>query len=149
MYLPPNVLYGLLSVNLTALSGGTGPTLVVGIQQQDANGNWVNIAATASQNAAGQASAWFGPGLGSGVGFLLSGQPYRLAWTVTGTPATCTFQVGVTGRRNRQVAPGATALTCITSSTCSTRQVGRPAPREGGVDGERDGKPEYCLARSR
>jgi hypothetical protein len=145
MYLPPNVLYGLLSVNLTALSGGTGPTLVVGIQQQDANGNWVNIAATASQNAAGQASAWFGPGprLRRRFPTLRAAVPARV------DSDRHAGYVHLPGRRNRQVAPGATALTCITSSTCSTRQVGRPAPREGGVDGERDGKPEYCLARSR
>lgn len=92
-----NVQQALVGVNVTALTGGTTPTVQISLQQQDANGNWQTIASTAALNAVGMAAFSVGTGMTNGS-MLTAGSQYRLAWTVTGTPATCTFQISVQGR---------------------------------------------------
>lgn len=86
-----------VTVNLTALSGGTSPTVVVSLQQIDGNGNWYTIASSSSLNAVGAAQFSVGTGMTNGA-MLRAGGQYRFSWTVTGTPVTCSFQIGMAGR---------------------------------------------------
>ncbi|SRR6266540_3849947 len=94
---PAGVTRAFVGVNLTALTGGTTPTVTVNIQQMDANGNWITIASTAALNAVGVAQLSVGQGHTAGA-VVLSGGSFRISWTVTGGPATCSFQVGITAR---------------------------------------------------
>ncbi|MGW2513661.1 hypothetical protein ACWC0A_30555 [Streptomyces scopuliridis] len=86
-----------VGVNVTALTGGTTPTVVVSLQQQDPNGNWQTLASTAALNATGLAQFSVGAGMANGA-MLLAGGSYRFSWVVTGTPATCSFQIAMSGR---------------------------------------------------
>lgn len=86
-----------VSVNLTALSGGSSPTVVVNLQQQDANSVWHTLASSSSLNATGTANFSVGTGMDNGD-MLLAGGSYRFSWTITGTPTTCTFQIAMSGR---------------------------------------------------
>jgi hypothetical protein len=86
-----------VGVNLTALSGGTTPTLTVSLQQQDGNGNWQTLASTSALNATGLAQFSVGAGMTNGA-MLLAGGSYRFSWVVTGTPTTCSFQIAMSGR---------------------------------------------------
>lgn len=86
-----------VGVNLTALSGGTSPTVTVSLQQQDGNSVWHTLASTSALNAAGTAQFSAGAGMTNGA-MLLAGGSYRFSWTVTGTPTTCSFQIAMSGR---------------------------------------------------
>jgi hypothetical protein len=92
---PANVTEALIGVNVTGFAGGTNVT--ISLQQQDANGIFQTIASTAALTAVGTAVLAVGPGQSNGV-LLRSGGVYRLAWVVTGTFTTLTFQLGVTAR---------------------------------------------------
>lgn len=84
-----------VGINVTGFAGGT--NVVISLQQQDANGIFQTIASSAALTATGVANFSAGPGTANGA-LLRSGGSYRLAWTVTGTFTTLTFQLGVTGR---------------------------------------------------
>jgi hypothetical protein len=86
-----------VTVNLTALSGGTTPAVMVSLQQIDGNGIWHTLASSASLNAVGSANFSVGAGMTNGA-MLRAGGQYRLAWTVTGAPTTCSFQISLAGR---------------------------------------------------
>jgi hypothetical protein len=86
-----------VTVNLTALSGGTTPTVVVSLQQMDGNSNWQTLASTSALSATGLAHFSVGAGMTTGA-MLRAGGQYRLSWVVTGTPATCSFQLSLAGR---------------------------------------------------
>lgn len=86
-----------VTVNLTALSGGTTPTVTVSLQQQDGNSNWITLASTSALNATGTAMFSVGAGMAT-AHMLLAGGSYRFSWAVTGTPATCSFQIAMSGR---------------------------------------------------
>jgi hypothetical protein len=86
-----------VTVNLTALSGGTTPTVVVNLQQIDGNGNWQTLASTSALNATGLAQFSVGTGMTTGA-MLRAGGQYRFSWVITGTPTTCSFQIGMAGR---------------------------------------------------
>jgi hypothetical protein len=86
-----------VTVNLTALSGGTSPTVTVSLQQIDGNNNWITLASTSAMNAVGTAQFSVGTGMTNGA-MLRAGGQYRFSWAVTGTPATCSFQLGLAGR---------------------------------------------------
>lgn len=86
-----------VTVNLTALSGGTSPTVTVSLQQLDGNGIWHTLASTSALNAVGTAQFSVGAGMTNGA-MLLAGGSYRFSWAVTGTPATCSFQIALSGR---------------------------------------------------
>lgn len=90
-----NVSQAIVGVNITGFAGGT--NLVVSLQQQDANGVWQTIASSATITAVGAATFSVGPGMQTGA-LLISGGSYRLAWTLTGTFTTLTFQLSVQGR---------------------------------------------------
>ena len=90
-----NVASAWVSVNLTALTGGTAPTVLISLQQQDANGIFHTIASGTALSAVGTDQFSMGPGLARPV---MVGNTYRLAWVITGTPATCSFQISVKGR---------------------------------------------------
>lgn len=76
-----------LSVTIGAPTG-TGPTLLVQVDMQDACGNWITqVLKTSSLNAAGTVVVY--GGLHSSPGVVLTGLA-RVAWTVGGT-ATPTF----------------------------------------------------------
>ncbi|HEV2347595.1 MAG TPA: hypothetical protein VGS97_26120 [Actinocrinis sp.] len=92
---PANVTEAFVGVNVTGFAGGT--NVVISLQQQDANGIFQTIASTAALTAVGTAVLAVGPGQTNGV-LLRSGGAYRLAWTVTGTFTTLTFQLGVSAR---------------------------------------------------
>jgi len=94
---PATVTQAFIGVSVATLTGGTSPTLVVSLQQQDANTVWQTIAQSATITAVGAASFSIGPGLTNGQ-LLTAGGSYRFAWTVTGGPATLTFQVSGQGR---------------------------------------------------
>lgn len=80
-----------LGVNVTALSGSS---LVVSLQQLDANGVWQTIASTATITATGTANTSAGAGTANPT--MLNGGPYRLAWAITGPSVT--FQMALQGR---------------------------------------------------
>ncbi|MFC5799115.1 hypothetical protein [Streptomyces formicae] len=86
-----------VGVNLTALSGGTAPTVTVSLQQQDANGVWHTLASTSALNAIGTASFSVGAGMSTGQ-MLRAGGSYRFSWVITGTPTECSFQIAMSGR---------------------------------------------------
>lgn len=86
-----------VTVNLTALSGGSSPTVTVSLQQQDGNSNWITLASTSALNATGTAMFSVGAGMAN-AHMLLAGGSYRFSWAVTGTPATCSFQIAMSGR---------------------------------------------------
>jgi hypothetical protein len=92
---PANVTDALIGINITGFAGGT--NVVIGLQQQDANGVWQTLASSAALTATGAATFSVGPGTANGA-LLRSGGAYRLAWTVTGTFTTLSFQLGVTAR---------------------------------------------------
>lgn len=83
-----------LGVNITAVSG-TSPSLVVSIQQQDANGVWQTIASTPALSAVGTAQASVGVGTSNPV--MLNGGPYQIAWQIS-AGASFTFQTSLQGR---------------------------------------------------
>ncbi|TXS35072.1 hypothetical protein [Streptomyces sp. t39] len=86
-----------VGVNLTALSGGTTPAVTVSLQQRDGNNVWHTLASTSALSAVG--TAHFSVGAGTANAHMLrAGGQYRFAWTVTGTPTTCTFQIAMSGR---------------------------------------------------
>jgi hypothetical protein len=86
-----------VTVNLTALSGGSSPTVVVNLQQIDGNGNWYTLASTSALNAVSTAQFSAGTGMTTGA-MLRAGGQYRFSWVITGTPATCSFQLSLAGR---------------------------------------------------
>lgn len=86
-----------VTVNLTALSGGSSPTVVVNLQQIDGNGNWHTLASTSALSAVGTAQFSVGTGMTTGA-MLRAGGQYRFSWVITGTPATCSFQIALAGR---------------------------------------------------
>ncbi|GAA4891003.1 hypothetical protein ACFPM3_20255 [Streptomyces coeruleoprunus] len=86
-----------VGVNLTALSGGTSPTVTVSLQQQDGNSVWHTLASTSALNATGTAQFSVGQGMANGA-MLFAGGNYRFSWTITGTPTTCSFQIAMSGR---------------------------------------------------
>lgn len=86
-----------VGINLTALSGGTTPTVVVSLQQLDGNANWQTLASTSALSATGLAQFSVGAGMTNGA-MLLAGGSYRFSWVVTGGPATCSFQIALAGR---------------------------------------------------
>lgn len=90
-----NVSQAIIGVNVTGFAGGT--NVVVSVQQQDANGAWQTIGSSAALTATGTANFSVGPGTTNGA-VLISGGTYRLAWTLTGTFTTLTFQLSVQGR---------------------------------------------------
>jgi hypothetical protein len=94
---PANTSTAWVTVNLTALSGGTSPTVTVRLQQMDGNGIWHTLSATSALNAVGVADFSVGVGMNNGD-MILAGGSYRFAWDVTGTPTTCSFQIGMSGR---------------------------------------------------
>lgn len=85
----------IVGVNVTGFAGGT--NVVISLQQQDANGVWQTLASSATITATGTATFSVGPGMGTGT-VLIAGGSYRLAWTLTGTFTTLTFQLSVQGR---------------------------------------------------
>lgn len=86
-----NLAFVEVSVNLTVLTGGTTPNIRVRLEQQDSNGNWQKIGEQAAiQSATGLDNF--------NVLNRFTGAPLRFAWTVTGTPATCSFQVSLVGK---------------------------------------------------
>lgn len=93
-----NVQQAFVGVNVTALTGGTSPTLVVQLQQQDANGNFTTIGASQSITAVGEYSFSVGTGMTNGQMIMAGQGQYRLAWVVTGAPATLSFQLGLSAR---------------------------------------------------
>lgn len=93
-----NVQQAFVGVNVTAFTGGTSPTLVVQLQQQDANGNFQTIGASQSITATGMYAFSVGTGMTSGQMIMAGQGQYRLAWVVTGTPATLSFQLGLSAR---------------------------------------------------
>lgn len=86
-----------VGVNLTALSGGTTPTVTVSLQQKDGNDVWHTLASTAALNAVGTAHFSVGAGMANAA-MLRAGGQYRFSWAVTGTPTTCSFQIAMAGR---------------------------------------------------
>ena len=91
-----NVQQVVVGVNGTALSASS--SVVVSLQQQDANGVYQTLASSSSITAVGTASFSVGPGMNGGA-LINAGQgQYRFAWTITGSPASCSFQIGMTGR---------------------------------------------------
>ena len=90
-----DVSQAIVGVNVTAFTGGT--NVVVSLQQQDANGVWQTLASSAAITAVGAATFSVGPGMGTGA-VLIAGGSYRLAWTLTGTFTTLSFQLSVQGR---------------------------------------------------
>ncbi|MEV8480332.1 hypothetical protein [Streptomyces sp. NPDC051173] len=90
-----NVATAIVGINVTAFTGGT--NVVVGLQQQDANGIWQTLGSSAAITAATTATFSVGQGMATGA-VLVSGGSYRLAWTVTGTFSALTFQLSVQGR---------------------------------------------------
>lgn len=94
---PATVTQAFIGVTVATLTGGTSPTLVVSLQQQDANTIWQTIAQSSTITAVGAASFSVGPGLTNGQ-MLTAGGSYRFTWTVTGGPATLTFQISGQGR---------------------------------------------------
>lgn len=86
-----------VTVNLTALTGGTTPTVTVSLQQIDGNANWQTLASTAALSATGLAHFSVGAGM-TNASMLRAGGQYRLSWVITGTPATCSFQISLAGR---------------------------------------------------
>ena len=86
-----------VGVNLKALSGGSSPTVTVSLQQKDGNDVWHTLASTSALNAVGTAQFSVGSGMTNGA-MLRAGGQYRFAWTVTGTPAACSFQIAMSGR---------------------------------------------------
>lgn len=90
-----DVTQAIVGVNVTAFAGGT--NVVVGLQQQDANGIWQTLASSAAITAVGTAAFSVGPGMQTGA-VLVAGGSYRLAWTLTGTFTTLSFQLSVQGR---------------------------------------------------
>lgn len=81
-----------LGVNVTTVN--TAGTLVVSLQQQDANLAWQTIASTPGITAVGTAN--LSVGSGQNVSAMLNGGPYRLAWTLGG--GSFTFQLSLQGR---------------------------------------------------
>lgn len=95
---PAGVTRAFVGVNLTALTGGTSPTVQVQLQQQDANGVFQVIGQlSAALSAVGVGTFSVGEGQTNGA-VILSGGIYRLAWVITGAPATCSFQIGLSAR---------------------------------------------------
>lgn len=90
-----DVSQAIVGVNVTAFSGGT--NVVVSLQQQDANGVWQTLASSSAITAVGAATFSVGPGMQTGA-VLIAGGSYRLAWTLTGTFTTLSFQLSVQGR---------------------------------------------------
>ena len=86
-----------VGVNLTALSGGTTPSVVVSLQQRDGNDVWHTLASTDALDAVGTAHFSVGTGMAN-AHMLRAGGQYRLAWVVAGTPDTCSFQLTLSGR---------------------------------------------------
>lgn len=93
-----NVTQVFCGINVTALSGGTSPTITISLQQQDANGVYQVLSTTPALNQTGIASFSVGTGMTNGQ-MISSGQgQYRFSWVIAGTPTTCSFQIGLTGR---------------------------------------------------
>ncbi|MFF4403830.1 hypothetical protein [Streptomyces sp. NPDC001404] len=90
-----NVSSVIVGINVTGFAGGT--NVVVSLQQQDANGVWQTLGASTAITATGAATFSVGQGMATGA-VLVSGGSYRLAWTLTGTFTTLTFQLSVQGR---------------------------------------------------
>jgi hypothetical protein len=81
-----------LGVNVTGVT--TPGTLIVSLQQQDANGIWQTIGVTNGITAVGAACLSVGGSFTSPA--MLNGGPYRIAWTLGG--GTFTFQLSLQGR---------------------------------------------------
>ncbi|MBD0743591.1 hypothetical protein [Streptomyces sp. CBMA152] len=90
-----NVSQVIVGVNVTAFTGGT--NVVIGLQQQDANGVWQTIGSSSPITAVGAATFSVGAGMATGA-VIVSGGSYRLTWTLTGTFSALTFQLSVQGR---------------------------------------------------
>lgn len=72
-----------LSVNVTGAPGGTAPTLVVQVDMQDSNNNWIPaVIKTASLNASGLVAVY--GGLHNASQVVLTGRG-RVSWTIGGT----------------------------------------------------------------
>lgn len=91
--IPGHIREAFVGVNVTAVSG-TGPTLTVQFQQQDANGIWQTLAATSSITAVSTVALNLPEASYSFVG----GGSYRVRWVIGGTSPSFTFQVGIHGR---------------------------------------------------
>jgi hypothetical protein len=86
-----------IGVNVTAFTGGTSPTLVVSLQQQDTNGVFQTVANSSTITTTGAVNFSVGAGM-TNAAMIPAGGTYRFAWTVTGAPATLSFQIGMSGR---------------------------------------------------
>lgn len=87
-----------VSAVVTALSGGSSPTLVYSFQVQDANSNWVTLASTPTISTTGTYVFSVGPGMANGQLVTAGVGQYRVSWAVTGVPTGVTAQIGVSGR---------------------------------------------------
>ncbi|MET9073844.1 hypothetical protein ABZX95_17090 [Streptomyces sp. NPDC004232] len=90
-----DVTSAIVGVNVTTFTGGT--NVVIGLQQQDANGIWQTLASSSTITGVGTATFSVGPGMGTGT-VLIAGGSYRLTWTLTGTFSALSFQLSVQGR---------------------------------------------------
>lgn len=91
--LPDDIAELFIGLDITAVSG-TSPTLVLQVQQQDANGVWQTLAATSSLNTVTTATLH----LPAGSFVLLGGGQMRIRWVIGGTTPSFTFRVGIHGR---------------------------------------------------
>ena len=91
-----NVQQVFVGVNVTALSAGG--TVVVSLQQQDANGVYQTLASSTAISAVGTGAVSVGAGMANGQMIDAGQGQYRFAWVITGAPAACSFQIGMTGR---------------------------------------------------
>lgn len=86
----------ILSWNVTAVSG-TSPALTLSLQQQDANGVFQTLGTSVSITAVAAGNFSCGSGLVNQV--LISGNNVcRIAWTISGTTPSFTFQSSLVGR---------------------------------------------------
>lgn len=85
---------GIMYVNLTTLSGGTSPTVMVYLQVSNDGGTTWAGSATTSPVALGTALSATGLGFDTWTGVI--GGLVRAAWTNTGTPTNATFSVSAT-----------------------------------------------------
>ena len=81
-----------LGVNVSAASG----SLVVTLQQQDANGVWQVAASTPAITQTGTVALSIGTGTQNPT--MLNGGPYRLVWAISGASPSFTFQMSLQGR---------------------------------------------------
>jgi len=87
-----------VTMNLTALTGGTAPTVQLAIDRRIEDGavvpNWEQIVAPTAISAVGTSRADIGPGL---VTSTLPGKVIRLRWVTTGGPATAVADFAIIG----------------------------------------------------